>query len=378
MRDQLLRIGKRFVAELGRDDEAGLAAELAYRFLFAIFPFGIFVAALTAFIANAIGFADPTGRIMGAVGDNLPPDVAAAIRPQLETVLGQTRPGLLTIGALAALWAATGGMQALKKALNRAWEVEETRGLIPKYALSIGLTLLGSVGLIGAFVTIVGASLLTEEVIAQLGLDRTAIDLAALLRWPLVFVLLSAAVGILYRLAPNFRAPWRWCFAGGALFSVVWILATWLFSLYLANFANYANTYGALGGVIALMLWFYLSAFILCAAAALIAAALKELQPTRVAAARVQAGSPAVPTGDRDRSGHATPSPAGTPSPSPIPPRAVAPPERRARPALPTRRRPVPTYRMSGPEDWALAGVVTVVGASIGAGLALALGASRR
>jgi membrane protein len=378
MRDQLLRIGKRFVAELGRDDEAGLAAELAYRFLFAIFPFGIFVAALTAFIANAIGFADPTGRIMGAVGDNLPPDVAAAIRPQLETVLGQTRPGLLTIGALAALWAATGGMQALMKALNRAWEVEETRGLIPKYALSIGLTLLGSVGLIGAFVTIVGASLLTEEVIAQLGLDRTAIDLAALLRWPLVFVLLSAAVGILYRLAPNFRAPWRWCFAGGALFSVVWILATWLFSLYLANFANYANTYGALGGVIALMLWFSLSAYILCAAAALIAAALKELQPTRVAAARVQAGSPAVPTGDRDRSGHATPSPAGTPSPSPIPPRAVAPPERRARPALPTRRRPVPAYRMSGPEDWALAGVVTVVGASIGAGLALALGASRR
>jgi membrane protein len=378
MRDQLLRIGKRFVAELGRDDEAGLAAELAYRFLFAIFPFGIFVAALTAFIANAIGFADPTGRIMGAVGDNLPPDVAAAIRPQLETVLGQTRPGLLTIGALAALWAATGGMQALMKALNRAWEVEETRGLIPKYALSIGLTLLGSVGLIGAFVTIVGASLLTEEVIAQLGLDRTAIDLAALLRWPLVFVLLSAAVGVLYRLAPNFRAPWRWCFAGGALFSVVWILATWLFSLYLANFANYANTYGALGGVIALMLWFYLSAFILCAAAALIAAALKELQPTRVAAARVQAGSPAVPTGDRDRSGHATPSPAGTPSPSPIPPRAVAPPERRARPALPGRRRPVPAYRMSGPEDWALAGVVTVVGASIGAGLALALGASRR
>jgi membrane protein len=378
MRDQLLRIGKRFVAELGRDDEAGLAAELAYRFLFAIFPFGIFVAALTAFIANAIGFADPTGRIMGAVGDNLPPDVAAAIRPQLETVLGQTRPGLLTIGALAALWAATGGMQALMKALNRAWEVEETRGLIPKYALSIGLTLLGSVGLIGAFVTIVGASLLTEEVIAQLGLDRTAIDLAALLRWPLVFVLLSAAVGILYRLAPNFRAPWRWCFAGGALFSVVWILATWLFSLYLANFANYANTYGALGGVIALMLWFYLSAFILCAAAALIAAALKELQPTRVAAARVQAGSPAVPTGDRDRSGHATPNPAGTPSSSPIPPRAVAPPERRARPALPGRRRPVPAYRMSGPEDWALAGVVTVVGASIGAGLALALGASRR
>src|SRR5689334_7799252 len=175
MREQLTRIGKRFISELGRDDEAGLAAELAYRFLFAIFPFGIFVAALTAFVANAMGFADPTGKIMGAIGDNLPPDVANSIRPQLEAVLGSTKPGLLTIGALGALWAVTGGMQALMKALNRAWEVEETRGFIPKYAISIGLTILGSIGIIGAFVTIVGASLLTQQVVAQLGLDQAAI-----------------------------------------------------------------------------------------------------------------------------------------------------------------------------------------------------------
>src|SRR4029079_5396255 len=119
-RDQAITIGKRFVSEIGRDDVAGLAAELAYRFLFAIFPFGIFVAALTALIANAIGFADPTGQILGSLGDNLPPDIANSVRPQLEAVIGQTRPGLLTIGALLALWAATGGRNRPLQAPNRA------------------------------------------------------------------------------------------------------------------------------------------------------------------------------------------------------------------------------------------------------------------
>src|SRR5258707_12391844 len=100
MRDRVERVGKRFLAEFQRDDVSGLAAELAYRFLFAIFPFGIFVAALSAFVATALGFADPTGRIMGALGDNLPPDIANAVRPQLEPVLVDTKAGPLPFAAV--------------------------------------------------------------------------------------------------------------------------------------------------------------------------------------------------------------------------------------------------------------------------------------
>src|SRR5215212_9185946 len=203
MRDDAVRIGKRFIGEFQRDDVAGLSAELAYRFLFAIFPFGIFVAALSAFIASAVGFKDPTGEIMGALGDNLPPDLAAGVKPQLEAVIGTTRPGLLTVGAVTALWAATGGTNALIKAMNRAYEVEETRPLVPRYALAIGLTLLASLGLIVAFVSIVGASLLTSEVVQQLRLDPAVVGLISLLRWPVVFAMLAAAVGVLYKLAPN-------------------------------------------------------------------------------------------------------------------------------------------------------------------------------
>jgi membrane protein len=368
MRDDAIRIGKRFIGEFQRDDVAGLAAELAYRFLFAIFPFGIFVAALAAFIAGAVGLDDPTSQIMGSLGDNLPPDIANAIRPQLEAVLGEGRPGLLTVGAIGALWAATGGMNALIKAMNRAWEVEDTRAFLPKTALAIGLTLLASVGIVGSFVTVVGASLLTTQISTGIGLDRALVDVVSIVRWPLVFVLLSIAVAILYHLAPNFRAPWRWCFAGGALFAVAWSLTTCLFSLYVANFGTYANTYGALGGVIVLMLWFYLSALILVASAALMAAALKELQPANVHERRTERGTAGAGTqaGDDDSAAHD----AGTGraiDPGP-PPRAVEPVGPRPARPRPARLRPLraTTYRMSPPEDWARAGVVAAIGAALG------------
>jgi membrane protein len=389
MRDDLVRIGRRFIGEFQRDDVAGMAAELAYRFLFAIFPFGIFVAALTAFIANAIGFADPTSQIMGAIGDNLPAEIAKGVRPQLEEVIGKTQPGLLTFGALAALWAATGGMNALIKAMNRAWEVDETRAFVPKTALAIGLTLLGSVGIIASFVTIVGASLLTTEVATRLGIDRSVLDLATLLLWPLVFVLLTVAVAVLYHWAPNFRAPWRWCLAGGALFSVAWIVATALFGLYVANFANYANTYGALGGVIVLMLWFYLSAMLLVSAAAIVAAALKETQPTMVHERRVERGAavagvrpPAGPLPEPAPGVPATVAMAtdgrGVAEPAADAPRRAGESPRPRRPRLQRRVSRAPAYRMSGPEDWALAGIVTVTGATLGAVAAWLLGTRRR
>jgi membrane protein len=371
-RDELVRVGKRAAKELGRDDAAGLSAELAYRFLFAIFPFGIFVAALSAFIAQAVGIEDPTGKILGAVGDNLPPDLASGIRPQLEAVIGKTQPGLLTFGAIAALWAATGGTNALIKAMNRAYEVEEDRSLVPRYALAIGLTLLASVGLVVAFVTIVGASLLTDQVIKQLNLDGSVVSIVTLLRWPVVFVMLSVAVGVLYKLAPNIRTPFRYCVAGGALFSLGWLIATAVFGLYVANFGNYANTYGALGGVIVLMLWFYLSAFILVAAAELVAAYLKELQPGLLRQAKPVKGEAVEPTVSSVRTalaerasmakgaveGGATEFDKEAADKKIREPQPVA--ERRA-----MARRLAPRPK-SEPEDWAFAGIVTGLGATIG------------
>jgi membrane protein len=110
----------RLVKQAMDDEVFDRAAGLAYRFLFALFPFAIFLAALAAYIAGWVGLGDPTDDMMRAVGDNLPPDIAAQLTPQLQAVLGDTRPGLLTIGALGALWAAAGGIGALQNSLNAA------------------------------------------------------------------------------------------------------------------------------------------------------------------------------------------------------------------------------------------------------------------
>jgi membrane protein len=286
-----LELPKR-IAQQTLDDEAPeLAAGLAYRFLFAIFPFGIFVAALAAFVAQGLGLGDPTDEILSAIGDNLPPEVAAQISPQLQAVLGITRPGLLSFGAILALWAATSGISSLMSAMNKAYDVDETRNFFAKNARAVLLTLLGSVGLLAAFVTLVGGSVLTEQAIKQLGIDEGVWDTVSLLRYPVVLALVAVAVALLFRYGPNVAVSFRWTLVGGAVFAVLWVVATVVFGLYVANFANYANTYGALGGVIVLMLWFYLTALLLLIAAETTSVLAKEHEPETLEARRQVTGA---------------------------------------------------------------------------------------
>ena len=377
MPELFLRIAKRFIADVQRDDVAGLAAELAYRFLFAIFPFGIFVAALTAFVAPSLGFQDPTSQLLGAIGDNLPAEVAAGIRPQLEAVIGTTQPGLLTLGAITALWAATGGTNSLIKAMNRSYEVEETRPLIPRYALAIGLTVLASIGLLVAFVTIVGASALTSEVTDALRLDPEVVSLVSLLRWPVVLVGLSAAVGVLYKLAPNFRAPWRWCLAGGAIFSIGWVIGTAALGLYVANFGNYSNTYGALGGVVVLMLWFYLSSAVLIGSAAFVASAMKEMRPETFAIGRAAAEQAAQDAAAKDAAVQDAAKPRERSTDAIDPGRPVE--AARGIPAATALRVPAPPASPASPAaSWAAAGVAVAAGVAIGTFAARLAGRSDR
>ncbi|HEY4188818.1 MAG TPA: YihY/virulence factor BrkB family protein [Candidatus Limnocylindrales bacterium] len=287
--------GKRLVTQVMADDVFDLAAGLAYRFLFAIFPFAIFLAALAAYVSGWLGIGDPTSQIIGAVHDNLPPDIVAQLGPQLDAVLGQARPGLLTIGALGALWAATGGIGALQKSLNAAYEVPETRNFFAKTGVAVGLTLLGSAGIVVAFVTIVGGSLLTQEVIRSFGVPPGAWDVVSLARWPLMLLIVAFAVAVLLRFAPNVAVPFRWPMVGGLVFAVGWMVATAGFGLYVANFANYSNTYGALGGVVVLMLWFYLTAVLLLLAAEVTSLLVKDHAPHRIVARQRELGGLPAP-----------------------------------------------------------------------------------
>jgi membrane protein len=257
---------RRYVKAIFDDDVPGLAAELAYRFMFATFPFAMFVVALSGFMASWLGIADPGSRIIGAIGNSLPSDLIGPVKTQLELALAETQPQLLSVGAVVTLYAAIGGIDTLMKAMNRAYDVPETRPIVMRMALAALLTVLGGVAVVVSFVAVVGGTLATQRLIDAIGLGQVWPALS-LLRWPISFVVLVAAVAALLRYAPNFRTPWRWAAAAATAFAVVWLMVTYGFGLYVARFASYGATYGALAGVIVLMLWFYLTAFVLLCAA---------------------------------------------------------------------------------------------------------------
>ncbi|HEX6868208.1 MAG TPA: YihY/virulence factor BrkB family protein [Candidatus Limnocylindrales bacterium] len=285
-------------------DLTGLSAEMAYRFLFALFPFALFMASVAASVAGVLGFGDPTGRIIDGLGDNLPPDLAGTVRQELETVLGQQRPGVATIGALVALWAATTGTMTVIKAMNRTYDVTEDRSLLRRYLLGIGLTVAGSIGIVIAFVTIVGGALLTEQVVGQLGLEGSWAAIT-LLRWPLVFGLLVLAATIVYRVGPNLTPSWRTAATGAIVFAIGWLVATGVFALYVANIANYGATYGALGAVMVLMVWLYLTGLVLLVGAEIVAIRVHRTEPERIDERRAEiaarAEAVAIEVVDRSR-----------------------------------------------------------------------------
>jgi len=261
---------RRYVKAVFDDDVPGLAAELAYRFMFATFPFAIFVVALSGLMASWLGIADPGSQIIGAIGNSLPSDLIGPVKAQLELALADTQPQLLSLGAVVTLYAATGGIDTLMKAMNRAYGVTETRPLLMRIGLAALLTFLGGVAVVFSFVAVVGGTLVTQRLIDAVGWGKVW-PVLSLLRWPIAFAVLVAAVAALLRYAPNFRTPWRTAALAAAAFAVVWLAVTYGFGLYVSRFASFGATYGALASVIVLMLWFYLTAFVVLGAAELAA-----------------------------------------------------------------------------------------------------------
>jgi membrane protein len=275
-RESATGIAQRLITGVREHDVSGLAAEIAYRFLFAVFPFGLFVAALGVGVAGWLRVDNPADRILGSLGDNLPPAIADSLRPELERLFDSASNGLLWTGALLALWAATGGTNALVKGIHRAYGVPEQRPFVLRYVVAVALTLLAAVGVIASFVTIIGGAMITQELAEQFGLQAQAFAILQLLRWPAVFAALTLAVAILYRYAPSIVIPWRWILVGAAAFTAGWLVATAALGWYAANVADYGATYGSLGAVIVLMLWFYVTSALLLVGAELTAALARE------------------------------------------------------------------------------------------------------
>lgn len=263
----------RVYRQMGADNLGVVAGGVAFYALLALFP------ALAALVA-VYGLAfDPEAiqRQLQAMSDLLPEQVQTILERQLTDLTSTSGTALgisLAASVALAVWSATKGTKALMQALNIVYDEQETRGFIGQNAVALGLT----VGGVLLVVVALGLVALLPGVLGLLGLAGTERLIIALLRWPLLAAVMVVALAVLYRYAPaRAAAQWRWVLLGAAAATLLWLVASALFSLYVSNFGSYNETYGSLGAVVVLLLWLYLSAYAVLLGAELSAAAERQI-----------------------------------------------------------------------------------------------------
>lgn len=253
-----LMLVKRTAAETSNDDVFGHAAELSYYFLLSVFPALLFMITILGLMAGP-GSQIRT-ELMDYMARAMPASAAGLITKTLEEV-HQNSSGLKALlGALGALWAATGGIDAISKTLNIAYDLKETRSWIKRKMVSIGLTAGLAILIIGSLALLAFGGQIGEWVAAKVGLGAAFTLAWKIIQWPVAFGAMFLSFSIIYYFAPNMKEPrWYWISPGAVVGVVLWLLASGVFSLYLRFFNSYSKTYGSLGAVIILMLWFYLT-----------------------------------------------------------------------------------------------------------------------
>jgi membrane protein len=249
---------KRTFKEFGDDDMSTYAAALAYRMLFALFPFLLFLIALIS-VLHLSEFFDWLRQQTALL---LPPQAFDLVDPIIEE-MQQRKTGLMSVGILLALWTASVGVRSMMHAMNIAYDVTERRPAWKLYPLSLLYTIGVAFMLLAAAGLMVVGPRLMEWLAAQVGLEQLVVTLWTWLRWPAAVLLLMLAVAMLYYVAPNVEQEFRFITPGSVLAVLVWIAASLGFGYYVQNFADYNATYGSIGAIIVLLLYFYISAAVL-------------------------------------------------------------------------------------------------------------------
>lgn len=299
--DHLLFYAKRLHKEVNENDLSGAAAELSYRFFLSLFPLVIFLAALGSFAADLFDVQNPTDEIMDLLGDSLPSDTAGVLRTQIDEIVGSHDSTLLSIGIVGAIWSASSGIGTVMKRMNRAYKVRETRPFWKRYLMSVGLTVLGGAFVVGSLVLLFAGQVVGLEYAGDLGLADEVARVFALARWPVAIAMLLTATAFLYWAAPNVQLPFRWITPGAVLFVAGWLLMSYLFAQYVSNFGSYNVTYGALAGIVVLLVWFYLTAFLLLLGAEINVLLAQELAPEELPQTAAEGATPeTVPSHRRE------------------------------------------------------------------------------
>lgn len=251
--------------EMIDDDITGLAAQLAYYLFLALFPAILFLLALASFFP----LDDVTADVARVLGPVVSPQVLAIIEDQMRRIADDNHGGLLTLGVAGALWGSSAALVAIVGALNRAYDIEESRPWWKVRLVAIGLTLGTALFVLVALSLVLAGPSVVTALGNLTGWGRPFEIAWSALRWPLAFALLSTAIGLIYYVAPDAEQDWVWVTPGAVVATALWLVVSLLFKVYIANFTDYDAAYGTVGSVIVLLLWFYASSLAVLAGAEL-------------------------------------------------------------------------------------------------------------
>lgn len=239
------------------DDLPGLSAQLAYYFLLSLFPLLIVLFTLLPYIPI------PHQDMLGIVRDFAPVDAMDLIEKNVHDIMNHRNGGLLSFGIIGTIWSSSNGINAIVKAFNKAYNVKESRSFI----VSRGMAILLTFGMIFVLILAIVLPVFGREIgvflFSQMGYTTEFIKVWDTLSWLVSAIILFLIFTGLYWIAPNVKIKCRSAFPGAAFATVGWIISSIGLTFYVGNISNYSLTYGSIGAIIVLMIWLYISAFII-------------------------------------------------------------------------------------------------------------------
>jgi membrane protein len=250
---------RRTYKEMMADDALGLAAQLAYYFFLALFPAILGVIALASFLP----LQNFTDEMMAVAGRFAPAEMLAIVREQMTRLSNGNDGGIFSIGLLGALWSSSAAMVAMIDAMNRAYDIEEGRPWWKVRVTAILLTICLAVFIVLSFGLIVAGPQLADWLAAHFGFGSVFTTTWKIVQWPTAFALITTGIALIYYYAPDAEQDFAWITPGSLIAATLWVIASFAFRYYVVTFGNYEATYGAIAGVILLLLWFYISGLVL-------------------------------------------------------------------------------------------------------------------
>jgi membrane protein len=240
-----------------RDDCMGLSQQIAYSSLLAFFP-------AVAFLIGALGLFDLFDNVQSLIDPIAPNGVTKFISSLQQDSKGGASAAAFIIGFVGAVWAASGAMGSIMKAVNRAYDLQETRPFWKTRWIAIVLVIATGITTAGVFLLIVVGGSLGDAIAKKAGLGGAFQWTWAIVRWPLTFCAILLFFALVYYLGPNMRQrSWKWVTPGSVVGGALWLVLSGLFALYVTFAGNYTKTYGTLASGIILLLWLNYSAFAL-------------------------------------------------------------------------------------------------------------------